>query len=188
MFDSLYLSLQSDLRIFSGRIPLSGENNGSTLTEVRDVNLKYMNKTDMNILKNFGVKYIKSNVYCFQIPLALISYQTASTFTARKITLQFFLITSHLILGAWNRGSGFTHTAFPATASFKYELPRRFSWSENMSKLFNNCPTRCDLFCLLYFCRQLYMFRVLTPIIRSSYNGSYSFWYWLTAMNKIRCN
>jgi len=24
----------------------------------------------------------------------------------------------------------------------------------------NNCPTRCDLFSLLYFCRQLYMFRV----------------------------
>jgi len=25
---------------------------------------------------------------------------------------------------------------------------------------FNNCPTRCDLFSLLYFCRQLYIFRV----------------------------
>ena len=24
----------------------------------------------------------------------------------------------------------------------------------------NNCPTRCDLFSLLYFCRQLYRFRV----------------------------
>ena len=24
------------------------------------------------------------------------------------------------------------------------------------------------------------MFRVLTPIIRSSYNSKYSFWYWLT--------
>jgi len=35
---------------------------------------------------------------------------------------------------------------------------------------FNNCPTRCDLFSLLYFCRQLYMFRVLTPIFRSTYN------------------
>ena len=52
---------------------------------------------------------------------------------------------------------------------------------------FNNCPTRCDLFSLLCFCRQLYMFRVLTPIIRSSYNYNYSFWYWLTAMNKICC-
>jgi len=31
----------------------------------------------------------------------------------------------------------------------------RASWIE-----FNNCPTRCDLFSLLYFCRQLYMFRV----------------------------
>jgi len=25
---------------------------------------------------------------------------------------------------------------------------------------FNICPTRCDLFSLLHFCRQLYMFRV----------------------------
>jgi len=32
---------------------------------------------------------------------------------------------------------------------------------------FNICPTRCDLFNLLHFCRQLYMFRVLTPIFRS---------------------
>ena len=31
----------------------------------------------------------------------------------------------------------------------------RASWIE-----FNNCPTRCDLFTLLYFCRQLYMFQV----------------------------
>ena len=51
---------------------------------------------------------------------------------------------------------------------------------------FNNCPTRCDLFSLLYFCRQLYMFRVLTPIIRSSYTCSYSFWYWLTGSTTIR--
>ena len=52
---------------------------------------------------------------------------------------------------------------------------------------FSNCPTRCDLFSLLHFCRQPYMFRVLTPSIRSSYNCNYSFWYWLTAMNKILC-
>ena len=52
---------------------------------------------------------------------------------------------------------------------------------------FSNCPTRCDLFSLLYFCRQLYMFRLLTPIIRSSYSCNYSFWYRLTAMNKICC-
>jgi len=25
---------------------------------------------------------------------------------------------------------------------------------------FNNCPTRCNLFSLLYFCRQLYIFLV----------------------------
>jgi len=51
----------------------------------------------------------------------------------------------------------------------------RVSWIE-----FNNCPTRYDLFSLLHFCRQLYMFRVLTPIIRSWYSCNYSFWYWLT--------
>jgi len=51
---------------------------------------------------------------------------------------------------------------------------------------FNNCPTRCDLFSLLNFCRQLYMFRVLTPIIRSSYNCNYSFWYWLTGSTTMR--
>ena len=38
----------------------------------------------------------------------------------------------------------------------------RASWIE-----FNICPTRWDLFSLLHFCRQLYTFRVLTPIIRS---------------------
>ena len=48
---------------------------------------------------------------------------------------------------------------------------------------FNNFPTRCDLFSLLYFCRQLYMFRLLTLIIRSSYNCNYSFWHWLLSSN-----
>ena len=57
----------------------------------------------------------------------------------------------------------------------------RASWIK-----FNNCPTRCDLFSLLYFCRQLYVFQVLTPIIRSSYNCNYSFWYWLTGSTTIR--
>ena len=56
----------------------------------------------------------------------------------------------------------------------------RASWIE-----FNNCPTRCNLFSLSHFCRQLYMFRVLTPIIRSSYNCTYSFWYWLTRSTTI---
>jgi len=60
----------------------------------------------------------------------------------------------------------------------------RASWIE-----FNNFPTRCDLFNLLLFCRQLYMFRVLTLIIRSRYNCKYSFWYWLTGSTIIcsRC-
>jgi len=58
----------------------------------------------------------------------------------------------------------------------------RASWIE-----FNDFPTRCDLVSLLHFCRQLYMFRVLTPIIRSWYSCKYSFLYWLTAMSKIYC-
>jgi len=33
------------------------------------------------------------------------------------------------------------------------------------------------VFSLLHFSRQLYMFRVLTPIIRSWYSCNYSFWY-----------
>ena len=40
-----------------------------------------------------------------------------------------------------------------------------------------------SVFSLLYFCRQLYMFRELIPIIKSWYSCNYSFWYWLTAMN-----
>ena len=51
---------------------------------------------------------------------------------------------------------------------------------------FNNCQTKCNLFSSLYFCRQLYMFRMLTPIIRSLYNCNYSFWYWLTGSTTIR--
>ena len=64
-----------------------------------------------------------------------------------------------------------------------------YTWVRALWIEFNNCPTRCDLFSFLYFCRQLYMFRVLTPIIRSSYNCNYSFWYWLTGSTKIpsRC-
>jgi len=51
----------------------------------------------------------------------------------------------------------------------------------------NNCPTRCDLFSLLHFCRQLHMFQVLIlPIIRSLCNCNYSFWYWLTGSTTIR--
>jgi len=44
---------------------------------------------------------------------------------------------------------------------------------------FNNCPTRCAIFSLLHFCRQLYMFRVLPHVIKSSYNCNYSICYWL---------
>jgi len=54
-----------------------------------------------------------------------------------------------------------------------------YTWVRASWIKFNNCPTRCDLFSLLHFCRQLYMFWVSTPTIRSLYNCNYSFWYWL---------
>jgi len=45
------------------------------------------------------------------------------------------------------------------------------------------------VFSLLHICGQPYMFRVLTPIIRSSYNCNYSFWHWSTGSTTIpsRC-
>ena len=42
------------------------------------------------------------------------------------------------------------------------------------------------VFILLHFCRQLYAFRVLTPIIRSWYSCNYNFWYWLIGSTTIR--
>ena len=58
----------------------------------------------------------------------------------------------------------------------------RASWIE-----FNNCPTRCELFSLLHFCRQLCIFRVLTPIIRSWYNYSCtSTWWWVSTPESSR--
>ena len=43
------------------------------------------------------------------------------------------------------------------------------------------------VFSLSHICRQLYMFRVLKPTIRSSYSSNYIFWHWLTVMSKICC-
>ena len=35
------------------------------------------------------------------------------------------------------------------------------------------------MYCCLYFCKLLYMFRVVTPpIIRSTYNSNYNIWHW----------
>ena len=42
------------------------------------------------------------------------------------------------------------------------------------------------IFSLLHFCRQLYMFRVLTPIIRSWYSCNYSFWHRSAGTTVIR--
>ena len=45
-----------------------------------------------------------------------------------------------------------------------------------------NVQQDATVFSLLYFCRQLYMFWVFTPIIRSSCNCNYSFWHWSTGL------
>ena len=66
----------------------------------------------------------------------------------------------------------------------KYEVWR--IKEKTHGSIFNNCPTRCDLSSLLHFCRQLYMFQVLIPFIRSLYNCNYSFWYWLTQSTTIQ--
>ena len=42
------------------------------------------------------------------------------------------------------------------------------------------------VFSLSHICRQLYMFRVLTHVIRSSYNCNYSFRHWSTVSATIR--
>jgi hypothetical protein len=42
-----------------------------------------------------------------------------------------------------------------------------------------NCPTSCFYISLLYFCRLLYMFRVvIPPIIKNTYNCNYCIWHW----------
>jgi len=49
----------------------------------------------------------------------------------------------------------------------------RASWTE-----FNNSPKLDETYSVYYtFCRQIYMFRLLTPIIRSWYSCKYSFCY-----------
>jgi hypothetical protein len=43
----------------------------------------------------------------------------------------------------------------------------------------NNCLTSATIYNLLYFCKLLYMFRVVNPpIIRSTYNCNHSIWHW----------
>jgi len=44
------------------------------------------------------------------------------------------------------------------------------------------------VFGLLHFCKQLYMFRLLTHIIRSWYNCNYSFCHWSTGSATIRAS
>jgi hypothetical protein len=60
-----------------------------------------------------------------------------------------------------------------------YSFGQIFPWVLTSGFSVNNCPTRCDCIRLLYFCKLLYMFRVVTPpIIRNTYNCNCSIWYW----------
>jgi len=64
-----------------------------------------------------------------------------------------------------------------------------YSWECASWIKFSNCQKDATVFSLIHFCRQLYMFRVLTPIIRSSYSCNYSFWHWSTGSDTVssRC-
>ena len=62
---------------------------------------------------------------------------------------------------------------------------RKTVWKYRESNLIT-VQQDATVFSSLHFCRQLYMFRVLTPIIRSWYSCNYSFWYWLTGSTTIR--
>jgi len=68
-------------------------------------------------------------------------------------------------------------------------ITERFLQVVKYCTLFNNYSTRSDCIQLLHFCMQLYIFRVLTPIISSSYSCNYSFWHWSTGSDTIcsRC-
>jgi len=54
-----------------------------------------------------------------------------------------------------------------------------YLWSVHREGYLNIVQNNATVFRFLYFCRQLYMFRVLTPNIRSSYSCNYSLWCWL---------
>jgi hypothetical protein len=52
-----------------------------------------------------------------------------------------------------------------------------------MSVIVQQDMTMCSL---LYFCKLLYMFRVVTPpIIRSTYNSNYNIWHGQTSENAV---
>jgi len=78
------------------------------------------------------------------------------------------------------------HRQCSETSAYKIQKPGNYPEESIQQWKFNLITVQQDatVFSFVHYCRQLYMFRVLTPIIRSSYNCNYSFWYWLTA---IRC-
>jgi len=69
-------------------------------------------------------------------------------------------------------------SAFSGTAFWLHIFGILCSWVRTPWIKFKIVQQDVTVFSLLYFCRQHYMFRMLTPIIRSWYSCNYSFWYY----------
>ena len=107
------------------------------------------------------------------------------------------LYNSHRNTDLWELTSNYvTLCVVPKHVSWKFKIPlskKIYIYGNlqlndvSVQKLNSiTVPTRCDLPSLLHFCGQLYVFRVLTLIIRSWYSCNCSFWYWLTESTTIR--
>jgi len=99
--------------------------------------------------------------------------------TVSRFFLKLIIIIIIIIMSLWN--FGFSREDHRLGVFENRVLRRIFVLEtkyakEELESEFNNCPTRCDLLSLLRFCRQLYVFLVLTPIIRNLYSCNYSFW------------
>ena len=90
-------------------------------------------------------------------------------FTPRKDSVPILQEAGWVTGPVWKGGKSRPHRdSIPDRPARNYRTDFLHTWVRVSWIEFNNCPTRCDLCRLLHFCRQLYMFRVLTPIIRSS--------------------
>ena len=86
-----------------------------------------------------------------------------------------FTVTFYLI--SWSLGTDKTVTNIRITKIGIHSQCVAPFWFQDLMR-FVVVQQGAAAFSLLYFCRQLYMFRVLTSTIRSSYNCNCSFWHW----------
>jgi hypothetical protein len=67
--------------------------------------------------------------------------------------------------------------------AYRYWIFYFFCLSHNKKVMSIIVQQDATIYSLLYFCKPLYMFRVVTPpIIRSTYNCNYSIWHWSTRL------